>query len=77
MEPPASKRSLKPGHTEGSKMKNRMITTVATFLVAVASLTALAASAFEGVWKVKDTAGQSFQITLSNGGAAKANAAKE
>jgi len=53
-------------------LKNRMITTVATaFFVAVTSTT-LAASAFEGVWKVKDTAGQPFEITLSSGGAAKA-----
>jgi hypothetical protein len=28
---------------------------------------------FEGVWKVKDTAGQPFEITLSGGGAAKAS----
>ena len=33
---------------------------------------ALAQSAFEGVWKVKDTAGHPFEITLSSGGAAKA-----
>ncbi|MGA3303974.1 MAG: hypothetical protein ABSC72_11895 [Methylovirgula sp.] len=32
----------------------------------------LAASAFEGVWKVKDTAGKPFEITLSADGAAKA-----
>jgi hypothetical protein len=32
---------------------------------------ALAQSAFEGVWKVKDTAGHPFEITLSSGGAAK------
>jgi hypothetical protein len=30
------------------------------------------AGAFEGVWKVKDTAGQPFEITLSSGGIAKA-----
>jgi hypothetical protein len=65
---------LKPGQTEGSTMlKNTMITTAATaFFVAVTILTTLAASAFEGVWKVKDTAGQPFEITLSSGGAAKA-----
>lgn len=33
---------------------------------------ALAASTFEGVWKVKDTAGHPFEITLSSGGVAKA-----
>ena len=35
-------------------------------------LPALTASAFEGVWKVKDTAGHPFEITLSSDGAAKA-----
>ena len=38
----------------------------------VTSFGALAESAFEGVWKVKDTAGHPFEITLSSGGAAKA-----
>jgi hypothetical protein len=33
---------------------------------------ALAASTFEGKWKVKDTAGKPFEITLSTSGAAKA-----
>ncbi len=42
------------------------------FFVAVTILTTLGASAFEGVWKVNDTAGQPFEITLSSGGAAKA-----
>jgi hypothetical protein len=54
-------------------LKNRMITTAATALfIAITILTTLADSAFEGVWKVKDTAGQLFEITLSSGGAAKA-----
>jgi hypothetical protein len=54
-------------------LKHRLITTAVTAIfVAVTSLTTLAASAFEGVWKVKDTAGKPFEITLSNGGAAKA-----
>jgi len=44
----------------------------AACLMGVMSLASLAASAFEGVWKVKDTAGQSFEITLSSGGVAKA-----
>ena len=44
----------------------------ATCFVVVTSFAALAASAFEGVWKVKDTAGHPFEITLSNDGAAKA-----
>ena len=41
-------------------------------LFVVTSFAALAASAFEGVWKVKDTAGHPFEITLSSDGAAKA-----
>ncbi len=38
----------------------------------VMSFAALGQTAFEGVWKVKDTAGHPFEITLSSGGAAKA-----
>jgi len=41
-------------------------------LIGMTSLASLAASAFEGVWKVKDTAGRPFEITLSSGGIAKA-----
>src|SRR5271166_2812088 len=44
----------------------------AACLIGMTSLASLAASAFEGVWKVKDTAGKPFEITLSSGGAAKA-----
>src|SRR6476660_7475756 len=44
----------------------------AACLIGMTSLAALAASAFEGVWKVKDTAGHPFEITLSSDGAAKA-----
>jgi hypothetical protein len=78
MEPPASKRSFEARQTEDSIMlKHRLITTAVTAIfVAVTSLMTLAASAFEGVWKVKDTAGQPFEITLSNGGAAKATRAE-
>ena len=47
-----------------------MAAVVAAGLISSASF---AASAFEGVWKVTDTAGQSFEITLSDNGAAKAN----
>jgi len=32
------------------------------------TLAGLAASAFEGVWKIKDTAGGPFEIALSSGG---------
>jgi len=44
----------------------------AASLIGALSFAALAASSFEGVWKVKDTAGHPFEITLSSGGAAKA-----
>ena len=44
----------------------------AACLIGMTTLASLAASAFEGVWKVKDTAGRSFEITLSSGGVAKA-----
>jgi hypothetical protein len=54
-------------------MRKELIVTVAAgCLVGMTSLSALAASAFEGVWQVKDTAGKSFEITLSSDGAAKA-----
>ena len=45
---------------------------MAACFVGVTSFGAVAESAFEGVWKVKDTAGHPFEITLSSGGAAKA-----
>ncbi len=45
----------------------------AVFVTVVTTLSALAASEFEGVWKVKDTGGKPFEITLSSDGAAKAN----
>jgi hypothetical protein len=47
------------------------VVTGATLFV-VTTFGALAASPFEGVWKVKDTAGHPFEIALSNNGAAKA-----
>jgi hypothetical protein len=52
--------------------KELIVTLAAGFLMGVTSLSALAASAFEGVWQVKDTAGKPFEITLSSGGVAKA-----
>jgi hypothetical protein len=52
--------------------KAAMGAAAATCFFGVTSFAALAASAFEGVWKVKDTAGHPFEITLSSGGAAKA-----
>ena len=55
----------------GTKMRKTAKAAVTCFVV-VTSFAALAASAFEGVWKVKDTAGHPFEITLSSDGAAKA-----
>src|SRR4029078_3011238 len=40
----------------------------ATCLMGVINGGSLAAGAFEGVWKVADTGGQAFEITLSSGG---------
>ncbi len=40
-------------------------------MIGMTSLSAMAASIFEGVWQVKDAAGKPFEITLSSGGAAK------
>jgi hypothetical protein len=54
-------------------MRKLAITTVtAVCLFGGISFTTLAASSFEGVWKVKDTAGKPFEITLSSDGVAKA-----
>jgi hypothetical protein len=53
----------------------RVAVTVAC-LVGMTSFASLAASAFEGVWKVKDTAGRPFEITLSSRGVAKATRGK-
>ena len=44
----------------------------AVFAIAMTTFSSLATSDFEGVWKVKDTAGQPFEITLSSDGVAKA-----
>ena len=52
--------------------KELIITVAAGCLICMTSLPALAVSAFEGVWQVKDTSGKLFEITLSSGGAAKA-----
>jgi hypothetical protein len=43
-----------------------------TCLMGMIGVGSLAAGAFEGVWKVTDTGGQPFEITLSGGGGAKA-----
>jgi hypothetical protein len=58
---------------ELTMIRNTMRAAVtAACLIGMTSLASLAASAFEGVWKVKDTAGRPFEITLSSGGVAKA-----
>jgi hypothetical protein len=44
--------------------KELMIMVTAGCLIGMASLPALGASAFEGMWQVKDTAGKPFEITL-------------
>jgi hypothetical protein len=56
----------------GRKMRKAVTAAVTATFFVVTSFVALAASAFEGVWKVKDTAGHPFEITLSSDGAAKA-----
>jgi uncharacterized lipoprotein NlpE involved in copper resistance len=50
---------------------------VALFAVTAAPVSASAASAFEGTWKVQDTKGQPFEITLSADGTAKGDRAGE
>jgi hypothetical protein len=56
-------------------MRNTIKTLGVCLAVAAASSPAasLAASTFEGTWKVQDTAGKPFEITLSQNSAAKAN----
>jgi hypothetical protein len=48
-----------------------IVTVMAAWLIGTMSSASFAASDFEGVWKVKDTAGKQFEITLSGGGAAR------
>lgn len=49
-----------------------------TFAVAaMAAVAAFAASAWEGVWEVKDTAGHEFKITLTPDGKAKSSLHEE
>jgi hypothetical protein len=57
-------------HTIG---KATTVVLAAVFAIAMTTFFSLASSDFEGVWKVKDMAGQPFEITLSSGGAAKAS----
>ena len=50
----------------------KTIAAILAFASALMISGSLGASAFEGVWKVKDAAGKPFEITLSADGAAKA-----
>ena len=55
----------------GTKMRKAAMVVLAAVCSICVSGFALAASLFEGVWKVKDTAGHPFEIALSGGGVAK------
>jgi|SRR5665648_111520 len=50
---------------------------VVVLALGVTSLASLAASQFEGDWKVKDTKGNPFEITLSSDGSAKGDRSGE
>ena len=50
---------------------------VVAFAIALMGAGALAASPFEGKWKVEDTKGNPFEITLSDNGSAKGNRSGE
>lgn len=57
-------------------MQFKKITTgilTAAAALAMTAVASFAASEFEGTWKVKDTAGTAFQITLASDGSAKAD----
>jgi len=47
------------------------------FALGVTSLVSLAASPFEGTWKLTDTKGQPFEVTLSADGSAKGDRSGE
>jgi hypothetical protein len=49
----------------------------AAAVLGMTAITSLAASQFEGTWKVADTAGKAFEITLTGDGSSKANRADE
>jgi hypothetical protein len=58
---------------EVTMSRNTMVAAIAAACIyGMASVAGFAASALEGTWKVKDTAGKPFEITLSGSGAAKA-----
>lgn len=61
-----------------AQFRNAIASTVAAaFVLALMSIGGLAASDFEGTWKVKDGKGRAFEITLSADGSAKKSAPKE
>jgi hypothetical protein len=53
--------------------KTISVAVAALVVVAMTTFASFAASEFEGVWSVKDTAGKAFEITLSADGKAKGN----
>ena len=59
-------------HAIKQAVKPAAIGCLALMLIVISHLSVLAASVFEGVWKVADTGGQPFEITLSADGGAKA-----
>lgn len=57
--------------------KTAALFATALFAIVVIAGSALAASEFEGTWKVQDTKGQPFEITLNADGTAKGDRAGE
>ena len=53
--------------------KLRTVVLATASVLVVMTLASLAAGQFEGTWKVADTAGKPFQITLASDGSAKAD----
>ncbi len=59
------------------RTKSLRIAMAAAAVLGASTAAGLAADPFEGTWKVSDTAGKPFEITLSSGGAAKADRSGE
>ena len=57
------------------KMTTAVLTAALAFVLT--SVASLAAGPFEGTWKVADTGGEAFEITLAGDGSAKANRSGE
>jgi hypothetical protein len=55
------------------KMKKFNTAVLAAVALALTGVASFAASQFEGKWKVTDTAGKAFEITLASDGTAKAD----